>query len=255
KLLGWVGGFALFTVYLSVALEAVYGESEESLRAATQLFTDPVGRLLIGPGYGLDEPTLERFLAGGYGLYYLLAAAIMTILLVTRHTRVEEQSGREELVRANVVGRHATLTATLIVATITSVLAGAVVAAVLVAVGGFGAAGSLLLAAGVVAIGLVFAGVTTVTVQLTEYSRSAAGMAGVVLGVAFILRAGGDMAREGGNTLSWLSPLGWGQQTAPFVLDRWWPLGLALVTAVGTAVVGFVLSARRDVGASMFAVR
>jgi ABC-2 type transport system permease protein len=80
-------------------------------------------------------------------------------------------------------------------------------------------------------------------------------MAGGVLGAAFALRAGGDMSREGGTLLSWLSPLGWGQQTAPFVLDRWWPLGLAVLLGAGTAAVGFTLSARRDVGASLFAVR
>jgi ABC-2 type transport system permease protein len=49
--------------------------------------------------------------------------------------------------------------------------------------------------------------------------------------------------------------LGWGQQTAPFVLDRWWPLALPLAFAVVTAATGYALSTRRDFGASLFAVR
>jgi ABC-2 type transport system permease protein len=44
----------------------------------------------------------------------------MSILLVTRHTRVEERTGRAELVRADVVGCHAELIATLIVAVLTA---------------------------------------------------------------------------------------------------------------------------------------
>ena len=254
RLPAWAGGFALLTLYLVLAIPAAYG-SDADLAAATQLFQDPVGRMFVGPGYGLDTPTLERFIANGYGLYFVLLAALMSILLVSRHTRGEEQTGRAELVRAGVVGRHAPLTATLITAAITNAVAGAVVAVVMVGVGGFPAGGSLLLAAGIVTIGLAFAGITAITVQLTEYTRAASGIAGVVLGVAFFLRAAGDAARVGGSALSWASPLGWAQQTAPFVLDRWWPLlpGLALA-GVATAA-GYALSTRRDVGASLYAAR
>ena len=254
RLPAWTVGFGVFMLYLAAAIPAVY-DTEADLQGATQMFHDPVGRMLIGPGYGFDTPTLEGFVANGYGLYFMLLSALMSILLVARHTRVEEQTGRAELVRANVVGRHAALTAVVVVAVVTNLAAAAAVFAMMVVVGGFGAAGSLVFAAAIAAVGVAFAGVTTITVQLTEYSRAASGMAGAVLGAAFALRAGGDMAAEGGNALSWASPLAWGQQTAPFVLDRWWPLVLPVAFAVGTAAVGFALAARRDVGASLFAVR
>ncbi len=254
KLPAWTAGFAVFMLYLATAIPAVY-ETEADLQGATQLFHDPVGRMLTGPGYGFDTPTLEGFVANGYGLYFMLLSALMSILLVSRHTRVEEQTGRAELVRANVVGRHAALTAVLVVALVTNLAAAAAVFVMMVAVGGFGAAGSAVFAAAIAAIGVAFAGVATITAQLTEYSRAASGMAGAVLGAAFVLRAGGDMAAEGGNALSWTSPLAWGQQTAPFVLDRWWPLLLPIALAVGAATVGYVLAAHRDVGASLFTVR
>jgi ABC-2 type transport system permease protein len=105
------------------------------------------------------------------------------------------------------------------------------------------------------ATGLAFAGAAAVAAQLTSFSRAAAGLAGGALGAAFVVRALGDMASEGGSAPSWLSPLAWPQQTAPFVLDRWWPLTLSFAFAAATSVAGFTLSARRDLGASMFAVR
>ncbi len=254
KLPAWTAGFGLLSLYLVTALPAAYGTDEE-LAGAVQLFSEPVGRLLIGPGYGLDDPTLERFVANGYGLYFLLLAALMTILLVIRHTRGEEQTGRAELVRANVVGAHAPLAATLVVAMATSLAAGLATALVFIGVGGFVVAGSVLFAAAIITTGMAFAGIATLTAQVSAYSRGAAGLAGIALGAAFVLRSGGDMAQQGGNWLSWMSPLGWGQQTAPFVLDRWWPLALLLALGLCSAAAGFAVSTRRDLGASLLAVR
>jgi ABC-2 type transport system permease protein len=55
------------------------------------MFADPVGRMLMGPGTGSTSPTYERFIANGYGLYLLLLAALMSILLVVRHTRARSR--------------------------------------------------------------------------------------------------------------------------------------------------------------------
>jgi ABC-2 type transport system permease protein len=121
KLPAWTLGIAVFTIYYAMALPEIF-RTEEDLRSAAAFTAGPIGALIGGPGYGFDDLTIPRFLVGVYGLYFLLAAALMNILLVTRHTRVEEQTGRAELVRANVVGRHAPLTATLILAVITNAL-------------------------------------------------------------------------------------------------------------------------------------
>src|SRR5690625_5872328 len=97
------------------------------------LFSDPVGRIFTGPAYGMDAPSYERFFATGYAPYLFVLAALMNIFLVIRHTRAEEQSGRAELIRASVTGRFAPLTASLLVAVITNLIAGTVVAAVAIA--------------------------------------------------------------------------------------------------------------------------
>ena len=39
----------------------------------------------------------------------------------------------------------------------------------------------------------------------------------------------GPPATSGNGALSWLSPIGWGQQTLPYVRHRWWPLLIPVV--------------------------
>ena len=75
---------------------------------------NPAAVLLSGPGYGLDDYTLGAMVANEVALAVMVAAAIMSIQLVVRNTRAEEESGRAELVRAGVVGRRAALTAALL---------------------------------------------------------------------------------------------------------------------------------------------
>src|SRR5699024_5080130 len=120
---------------------------------------------------------------------------------------------------------------------------------------GYAMHGSLLVAAGGLAVGLFFMGAAAVAAQLTESSRGASAFAGGLLGLAFVVRMAGDMAEFGGSTLSWFSPLAWAQQTAPFVYDRWWPLLFLVAGAVVFTALGFWLSTRRDLGASLMPTR
>lgn len=252
RLPGWTLGLALLMAYFATALQTVL-TTQEDLKGMAGFAASPVGALFGGPGYGYDALTIERFVASQYGLYILVGAALMGLLTVTRHTRAEERSGRAELVRANVVGRRAQLTAALLVAGTMSLLV-AVLLTVVLAAAGFGLGGASLFGVGAGAVGLAFAGVASITVQLSEYPRAAAGIAGTVLGAAFVLRGLGDMAAvqgSGPSWLSWFSPLGWSQQTAPFVFDRWWPLLLTLAFACAAALLGYLLADRRDLGAAL----
>jgi ABC-2 type transport system permease protein len=76
-------------------------------------------------------------------------------------------------------------------------------------------------------------------------------MAGAALGLAYVLRGVGDAQQRGGSVLSWLSPIGWVQQTRAYVDLRWWPLLLEVVLAAVLASLAYLLSDRRDVGAGM----
>jgi ABC-2 type transport system permease protein len=214
KLPAWLLGMTLFIFYFNSALPVI-APTEEDLVAFSQFIAGPVGAVLSGPGYGFDTALSYRvFFVGAYGLYFLLAAALMNILLVSRHTRVEEQSGRAELVRASAVGRNAPLTATLVVALLADVVLALLLGAATMSFG-YPAHGSLLFGAGVGAAGLAFAGVAALTMQITEYSRAASGLAGAVLGAFYVVRAAGDSLEAQGSALSWVSPLAWSQQTRP----------------------------------------
>lgn len=249
----WVLGIGVLAVYFAHAVQVV-AETQEELNSLVVMFVDPVGRMMTGPGFGMDAPTYERFFAGGYVLYLYILVAMMSVFTVIRHTRVEEQTGRAELIRANVVGRHATLTAALTITTLANIIAAVLVWLAAVSAD-FDMEGSLLVAAGCLVTGLFFSGAAAVSAQLSESSRGAAGIAGGLIGLAYIIRMGGDGAEIGGSTLSWFSPLAWPQQTAPYVDDRWWPLLLSLGFATVLVGLGYWLSTKRDVGASLLPPR
>lgn len=249
KLSAWLlGATGLLSYFMAVVLPQVAG-TEEGLDDLRRFMQGSIGAV-FGPGYGRHDPSLEVYATGVYGVFFFVLAALMSLQLVTRHTRADEQDGRVELVRAGVVGRHAQLTAALMVAVGANALLALLLGGVMVA-NGHDAGAGLLFGASVGAVGLVFTGVAALTVQVTEYSRAANGIAGAVLGLAWVIRAVGDMLRDYGSPLSWFSPLAWSNQTRPYVEGRWWPLLLAVGLAVAAAAVGYALSARRDVGAGL----
>lgn len=253
RLPAWAAGHGLFVLYIAAALPQL-APTQEDLRAVVPLLQQPVGRMFTGPALGMDAPTYERFFAAGYAPYLFLLSALLGILLVSRHTRAEEQAGRAELVRANVAGRDAPLAAALLLALVTMGAAGLTVA-VLGTVVGFAPAGSALVGLGTGLTGMTFAGLTAVTAQVYESPRAASGTAGMLLGAAFMLRALGDMSAVGGSPLSWASPLGWAAQTGPYVYDRAWPLLPLAAMAVLAWTASFALQRRRDLGAGLLAER
>jgi ABC-2 type transport system permease protein len=113
-------------------------------------------------------------------------------------------------------------------------------------------AGSLALAGSISAVGLVFVGITTVAAQVTSTGRGTLGASSIVLLVAFVLRAVGDIS---GNALRWLSPIGWAQSVRAFAGEQWWTLALCVVVAVVLFVVAGWLFNRRDLGSGLLAVR
>ncbi|MGH3653311.1 ABC transporter permease [Glutamicibacter sp.] len=249
----WILGLSLMLDYFANALGLVL--DEQSLATFAVFAANPVMALIGGPGYGFEAITLGRFLVGMYGVFLMIGAGLMGITTISRHTRAEEQSGRAELIRANAVGRHAQLAAALALATLMNLALAVLMTLVFMASPAQAPAPSaFLFSCGVAAAGLVFCAVAALAVQLSAYSRAASGLAGAVLAASFMARGLGDMsAAQGGKLswLSWLSPFGWSQHTAPLVLDRWWPLLLSLAAAVLLSLAGFALQSRRDLAAGI----
>jgi ABC-2 type transport system permease protein len=248
----WVLGLLAFAYSQAASIVSLYptqADLDRLARTATGIGANPAVVALQGPAY--DASTYGGATAWQVVTPGVLLIGLMSILLLTRHTRQEEETGRAELVSSGVVGRHAWLAAGLLY-----VLAVNVVLAVLSALGyvsvGLPAAGSLTLAAVCGLAGLVFAGVAAVCAQLTEYARPANGMALAVLGAAFLLRAVGDTATEL-SWLSWLSPIGWAERFQPFAGERWWVLALPVAALVVLVAAAAVLLVRRDFGAGVLA--
>lgn len=249
----WLLALSLGTAATASNLAATYPAAADR-QSRAELVDSPAGAAFSGPGHGLGDYTHGAMLANEMLGFVAIFAALMSVLLLVRHTRAEEEAGRAELVRAGVVGRHAPLAAAVLVVGGANVALGALTALVL---GGAGIAtvtwsGSLLFGAALTAVGLVFTGAAAVTAQLTEYGRAAGGAAGALIAAAYTLRAVGDM---GGGVLSWLSPIGWAQATKAYVDGRWWPLALCLLLAGGLLAAAFALAARRDVGAGLLPPR
>ncbi|CAL9526919.1 Multidrug efflux system permease protein [Streptomyces sp. enrichment culture] len=246
----WVLALFLGTLATANSFKTLYGAPEDRANAVRTM-DSPAGLAMSGPRHYLDDYTVGSMLGHQMLGFTAVLVGLMSVLAVTRHTRAEEETGRAELVRSTVVGRHAHLAAALSVAVLANLALALLLALGLTGMGleGVDPAGSLLYGSAHAAVGLVFAAVAAVTVQITAHARGASGMALAVIGVAYVLRAAGD---SGGNgALSWLSPIGWVQRGYPYVDDRWWPLLLCLVLAVACAAAGFVLSTRRDVGAGL----
>lgn len=204
-------------------------------------------RAMYGPAF--DLTSAGGFTASRIGGFAAAFIALMSLLAVVRHTRAEEEAGRLELLRSAVVGRHAPLAAALLVTIGANVVLAAIVIIGLISEN-VPLAGALALGLGFVGCGIVFAGIGAVTAQISENARPARGMAASVLGVAYLLRAVGD-GSDTAPWLSWLSPVGWTQQTRAFAGERWWALGIPLVVGAALIALGVSLEARRDFGAGL----
>jgi ABC-2 type transport system permease protein len=223
----------------------------EATRAAYVATVEGNPGLIAMVGPPLELTTVGGDIAwqiGGFGAAFV---ALMSMFIVGRHTRAEEQNGRSELIGAAPVGRFAPVTAALIVVAAAQVLLGVLVALAMIGAG-TPAEGSLALGASLAGVGLVFAGIAAVAAQVSQGTSSMYGIAGGAIGAAYLLRAAGDV---GDGTLSWLSPIGWGQQMRPYAGERWWPLALMLVATVALVWGAVALRARRDDGVGLVAPR
>src|SRR4051794_5534141 len=253
RLLIWVLSLGALSVYTAIGLGAVYTTAAARQSRAAVMQT-PAGIILGGPGYGTENYTLGAMIANELGLSIMVAMAVMSLLLVVRHTRAEEDDGRADLLLSGTVGRRAPLLAALLLMGAANLAVAVVVFAGLVG-SGLAAVDSLALAVGWALTGAVFGCVGAVTAQAMGQARAASGTALAVLGAAAVVRGVGDILTEHGSALSWLSPIAWAQQTRAFVDLRWWPLLLSVVLVAALAAVAFALDDRRDVGAGLVAPR
>lgn len=240
----WVSVLTLMMVYTPNAIKLAYPDIAQR-QTRVDLLKTPAGIMLGGPMFGGNETDLGVMMANELTLTLIVAASILSILTVIRHTRAEEESGAAELVRSSVVGRHARTGAALIVmAAVNTVLT--LTMTVAMAGNGFAVADTAAMCVGVTAVATVFGAFAALSAQLWRQARTASGAALAVLAAAALIRGAGDVIDNSGSALSWFSPIAWAQQMRPFVALRWWPLALLAVLAVALVAAAVLLESRRQ---------
>jgi ABC-2 type transport system permease protein len=241
----WVYLLTIIAASGGYGLKAVYKTQASRATVAASVSHDEALSFLYGQLHGssLGAITAWRYLA-----YAALAAGLMNLFLVIRHTRADEETGRLELLGSAAVGRHAPLAAAMLVASVAD-LALFLLSTVVLIAGGLPAAGAIAFALAEVSCGLAFAAVAAIAAQVSGTARGARGLVIAALAVFFLFRAVGDSGGSHGlGWLTWLSPIGWAELARPFTADRWWVLALPVATAaVGTAIA-VALAAHRDQG-------
>jgi ABC-2 type transport system permease protein len=242
----WLLSLLVITILTASAFTDLYGTDQER-RSIAETMKNPAMTAMVGQGYGLDNYTAGPMMAHQMLLFTAIVVAIMSILLVTRHTRYDEVEGRVELIRSLPLGRLANITATLVVMTVTNIILALLIGFGLFALGieSMDLNGSLLYGSSLGTTGIMFTVITLLFAQLSGNSRGTIGLSFTVLGVSYLVRAAGDVSND---TLSWFSPLGWILGTEVYVTNYWWPILLALGFSIGIAVIALSLNAIRDLG-------
>lgn len=249
----WLAAITLVTIMVAASFANLYPSAPER-QIMAETMKNPAMTIMVGVSQGLEDYTIGAMFAHQMLLFTAIAVAIMSILLVARHTRADEEEGRIELIRSLPVGRLAHITAT-----IGTFMCAHVVLAICIALGlstlgleSLDVQGSFLYGAALGATGIFFTAVTAFFAQLTESSRATIGYSFAALGVAYLLRAVGDVSYA---SLSWFTPLGWVQATEVYVSNVWWPIFLLVGSALLIFVGTLYFNIKRDIGSGLLPSR
>jgi ABC-2 type transport system permease protein len=249
RMLVWVLVLAGLIAIVIVSQRATF-PTQADRTAYARIANTPAVAALTGLPYAAG--TLGGILNIKIWMTDALALAFAIVFLVTRNGRADEETGRTEFLRAGVLGRHAYSLANWLVVAGFAVVAGLASASAAIAEG-LPAYGALVMGASLTGVGLCFLGVAALAGQLAQTSRGANGLAAGILGIAYLVRAGGDLSAKGDvpGALSWASPIGWGQAMRSYGENNWGPFGLLLGAAVVLCALSLRLEAVRDLGAGM----
>ncbi len=259
QLIIWVLAIGLLAAFSAQSLVTTYGSAVGRVEVIHLAIANPAILVLRGLPQGTTLAAVTFF-----EIYSFLAllAGLMSTFLAVRHTRAEEESGRAELVAATEAARITPTVATIVHGLIANILVALAVGLGFISTG-LPAYGSFVAGAAVGGAGIAFLAVGLFTSQLMSTSRGANGLAATVVVLAYFLRGIGDatgsVKPDGVHMTSawptWLSPIGWGEQTDAWGGNVWWPLLLDLAFAAAVVAVVFVLQSQRDTGSSLVAQR
>ena len=250
----WIVILVVFSMGLAPAMTAMFPDTESRSNFAVS-FNNPVMVAMMGPVYGVDNYTAGAMYGGLMLLWVAITVAVMNIFFVVRHTRADEERGRTEVVRSLPTGRLTNINATMLSALVLNAVLGLLIGLSLTALNieGIGFGGSMLYGAAVGVSGLVFAAIAALFSQLSSNTGGATGLSLAVLGVFYMIRAGGDS--QGNEIMACISPLGLVQRSQTYVENNIWPSLILLLEAVVISAVAYKLSSVRDLGQGFIAAK
>lgn len=253
KLLMWIAGISLFSIAVGISLPDLFPTAGDR-QAIAETLRNPAMTAIVGPSDALDNYTIGAMFAHEMLLFTALAVAIMNIMLVTGHTRGDEEDGRLEMLRSMPVGKLAVLSATFMELLIANSLLALIHGIGLGAIGmeSMSLPGSMLYGASLGGVGLAFAASSALFAQLTASTRGAVGLSLAFLGGNYMLRAVTDVSAP---EFSWLSPLAWSYLTEPYVENSWLPVFIGLFYCAIVLLAAFLLNHIRDLGAGFLPQR
>jgi len=234
------------------------------------ILASPVGReeivaLMRNPVVRLFAEPVDVLSPGGYATWRLSLLlpmlAVWAVLAFSRATRGEEESGVFELL-LSVSGSRIRIVLHKLGALSTALAIIGIVIGVF-ALAGARATGvalhwdrALLFGLNASLFALMFGGITLFLSQFTRERRTAAGTAGVLLGMSFVLASAGRVVPQGA-WLGRLSPLHYFEANRPLVPESTVSIvGFAVMAAVAAlfAVIALVLFVNRDIGAPCLSI-
>lgn len=243
RILIWLISIVGFTLLIAGAFVEMFPTQQERDMMAETLM-NPAMVAMLGPTYG-DEYTVGVMFAHEMLLFSAIAVAIMNILFISRHTRKDEELGRLEVIMSLPVGRLANLGSTFIVAIginlIIAIVTGFGIFAL--SIESMGLEGSLLYGFCLGVTGLFFGAVTAIFAQVSESSMGATGLSFMILILAYLVRAVGDVSSE---VLSFLSPFGLAFRAYVYYKNNWWPIIILLVVTGMLGLLALCLNNARD---------
>ncbi|UQU66871.1 hypothetical protein COUCH_11625 [Couchioplanes caeruleus] len=244
-ILVWIIALAASMTGTAAAVAGLYDTPAKIRTYAEAVTAGSALAAINGHVEGIDS--LGGVIQDEFGFLASFLLPLLGIGVVAGSTRREEESGRLETILGGRIARHQPTLAALMVAAsavlVTSILfaAGLVLLEVPVS-------GAILYSAALGALAFVFAGLAALLAQLVLHTRGIYTWSLIVLAAAYVLRGVGDTTL---GWLTWLSPLGWAEKTAPFDDQRWWVLVVPAVAGLASGGAAVRLAARRDVGSAL----
>ncbi|HVV12047.1 hypothetical protein [Amycolatopsis sp.] len=244
-ILVWVVVLATSMIGTAAAIAGLYDTPAKIRSYADAVTSGSALAAINGHVEGIDS--LGGVIQDEFGFLASFLLPLLGIALIAGSTRREEESGRLETILGGRIARHQPALAALVVAT-EAILAVSVLFVAGLAFSGVPMSGAILYGAALGALAFAFAGFAALLAQLVLHARGVYVWSLIVLAVAYVLRGVGDTTK---TWLTWLSPLGWAEKTAPFGDQRWWVLAVPVAVGLASGGAAVWLAGRRDVGSAL----